>query len=89
MGLLEDCHHRPVQRLDTALMLFKNVLSTMRTVSHSLEHWVLPSCVSDLQILRPLNRSLSFISNQSLLTLVLGRHIQLGLKEILLGTISE
>lgn len=49
------------------LFLLKNQLFIMRTrsVFFFRTRWVLPNCVSGLQTLRPLNKSVSFISSQS------------------------
>lgn len=58
---------------NAGLILLKNVLFTVRTLSFSFFFgtlWVWPSCVSDLQTLRPLNKFLPFISSQSLLILL-------------------
>lgn len=62
-------------------ILLKNLLFTVRTLYSSLFFrtiWVLPGSVSDLQILRHINKSLSFISISSLLTFVLSRHTYLN-----------
>lgn len=39
--------------------------------------WVLPHWLSNVQIRRPINKYLSFISTQSLLTFVVSRHFQI------------
>lgn len=67
-GHPEDEHLRPIQRL----ILLKNVLFTRRTLSFTFfsgTFYTLHSFVSGLKTIRPLKKSSSLISSQSLMTL--------------------